>query len=91
MAEQHTKQVNKAKNDIAKYVELQLKKNFVKNIIMGGDVAYEMILNKIDNGSTLEDIKNFCKQMLSKKGKQAMENTTKPNKNKTNDDNKGEN
>ena len=57
----------KVKKDIVNYVERQLKKNFIKNMIMGSNLAYEMIYNKIVAGATLDDIKSFCVNMMGNK------------------------
>lgn len=58
---------NSVSKEISKYVSGQLKKNFIKNMIMGSNLAYEMIYNKIVSGATLDDIKNFCNMMINKK------------------------
>jgi hypothetical protein len=58
---------NSVSKEISKYVSGQLKKNFIKNMIMGSNLAYEMIYNKIVAGATLDDIKSFCVNMMGNK------------------------
>ena len=52
---------------IPKVVESDLKKNFIKNIIIGFESCNQMILDKINNGATLEEIKNFVEMNLKNK------------------------
>lgn len=58
---------------IKKEFEEQLKRNYVKALVQGGEVAYQTILSMIEDGKTLEDIQSFCKKSLSAKGKKTFE------------------
>jgi urease gamma subunit len=52
---------------IPKVVESDLKKNFVKNLVQGFEISNQMILDKINNGATLEEVKNFVELNLKNK------------------------
>ena len=52
---------------IPKVMESDLKKNFIKNIIIGFESCNQMILDKINNGATLEEVKNFVEMNLKNK------------------------
>ena len=52
---------------IPKVVESDLKKNFIKNIMIGFESCNQMILDKINNGSTLEEVKSFVEMNLKNK------------------------
>ena len=52
---------------IPKVFEQDLKKNFVKNIMIGFESCNQMILDKINNGATLEEVKNFVELNLKNK------------------------
>ena len=44
-----------------------LKDSFVKNMILGSDVAYRTILEYIDKGHSIEDVKKFCQMNINHK------------------------
>jgi hypothetical protein len=52
---------------IPKVVESDLKKNFIKNIMIGFHSCNQMILDKINNGATLEEVKSFVELNLKNK------------------------
>jgi hypothetical protein len=52
---------------IPKVVESDLKKNFIKNIMIGFESCNQMILDKINSGASLEEIKNFVELNLKNK------------------------
>ena len=52
---------------IPKAIESDLKKNFIKNIVIGFESCNQMILDKINNGATLEEIKSFVELNLKNK------------------------
>ena len=52
---------------IPKVMEQDLKKNFIKNIMIGFESCNQMILDKINNGATLEEVKNFVELNLKNK------------------------
>ena len=52
---------------IPKVVESDLKKNFVKNIMIGFESCNQMILDKINSGASLEEVKNFVELNLKNK------------------------
>ena len=52
---------------IPKVVESDLKKNFIKNIMIGCESCKQMILDKINNGATLEEVKSFVELNLKNK------------------------
>lgn len=52
---------------IPKVVESDLKKNFIKNIMIGFESCNQMILDKINSGASLEEVKNFVELNLKNK------------------------
>ena len=52
---------------IPKVVESDLKKNFITNIVIGFESCNQMILDKINSGATLEEVKNFVELNLKNK------------------------
>ena len=52
---------------IPKVMEQDLKKNFIKNLVQGFEISNQMILDKINNGATLEEVKNFVELNLKNK------------------------
>lgn len=56
---------------IPKVAESDLKKNFIKNIIIGFESCNQMILDKINSGATLEEVKSFVE--LNSKNKDVVE------------------
>ena len=55
-------------------VESTLKENFVKNMILGSDVAYRTIIEYINKGHSVEVVKAFCQMNIEHKD--AMEKVT---------------
>lgn len=51
-------------NNIATYINETLKKNFIKNLIQGSNIAYELILEKINKGCTIEELKEFLEKII---------------------------
>ena len=49
---------------ISKVVESDLKKNYIKNMIQGFETANQMILDKINSGATLEEVKKMVEMNL---------------------------
>lgn len=52
---------------IVEVFENNLKKNYIKALIQGQEVFAQTILNHINNGKTVEDIKRFCEITLKSK------------------------
>jgi len=52
---------------IPKVMEQDLKKNFIKNLVQGFEISNQMILDKINNGATLEEVKSFVELNLKNK------------------------
>ena len=52
---------------ISKVVESDLKKNYIKNMIQGFETANQMILDKINSGATLEEVKKMVEMNLKNK------------------------
>lgn len=50
----------------------ELKGNYIKNLIEGSEIAYTLILDNINKGYSLEQVKAFCELQLSPKGKETM-------------------
>ena len=48
--------MDKELEEISKVVESDLKKNYIKNMIQGFEIANKMILDKINSGATIEEI-----------------------------------
>lgn len=63
-----------AVQNIKDNVENTLKENFVKNMILGSDVAYRTIIEYINKGHSVEDVKAFCQMNIEHKD--AMEKVT---------------
>ena len=57
---------------IPNVVNKELKDNFAKNMMQGFEVANQMMLDYINDGHNLDDIKCFIEKNLSKEGKDAM-------------------
>ena len=57
---------------IPNVVNKELKDNFAKNMMQGFEVANQMMLDYINDGHNLDDIKCFIERNLSKEGKDAM-------------------
>ena len=56
--------MDKELEDISKVVESDLKKNYIKNMIQGFEIANKMILDKINNGATFEEVKKVVELNL---------------------------
>ncbi len=71
--------------NIADHTDGILKGNFILNLIQGSDIAYHTIVDYINDGHTLEEVKNFCQMNIDNR-KVMEEVATKKEK-----DEKGEN
>lgn len=60
-------------DSIPKVMEDELKKNYIKNMIQGSEIAYSMMLEYINEGHTLEEVKSFIEKTLEPKNKKVME------------------
>ncbi len=58
---------------ILKNFEENLKRMHIKGLIGGQEVFAQMILDNINNGKTLEDIKHLCETTLHKETSETME------------------
>ena len=47
-------------------MEQQLKSNYIKNMVMGFEIGQQMILDYINNGHTIEEVKEFVNKNLQK-------------------------
>ena len=52
---------------IPKVVEQDLKKNYVKNMCQGRELALNEILNKINDGKSIEEIKEYIEKCIKTK------------------------
>ena len=59
--------MDKELEDIAKVVEPDLKRNYIKNMVQGFETANQMILDKINSGATLEEVKKMIELNLKNK------------------------
>ena len=59
--------MDKELEEISKVVESDLKKNYIKNMIQGFETANKMILDKINSGATLEEVKKIVELNLKNK------------------------
>lgn len=50
----------------------EVKNAHIKNIMIGFETANQMILDNINNGASLDEIKKFIELNLSTQGKKAM-------------------
>ena len=57
---------------ISEYVETTLKNGFVLNITQGFEIANQMLLDYINSGHTVEEVKSFIEKNLSPNGKESM-------------------
>ena len=57
---------------IPNVVNKELKDNFAKNMMQGFEVANQTMLDYINDGHNLNDVKGFVERNLSKEGKDAM-------------------
>ena len=63
---------------IPKYVENTLKEGRLLNMTQGGQVAQQMILDYINSGHNLDEVKSFIEKNLSPSGIDAMDRVVKP-------------
>ena len=59
--------MDKELEEISKVVESDLKKNYIKNMVQGFETANQMILDKINSGATLEEVKKMVELNLKNK------------------------
>lgn len=53
--------------NIVNHYESSLKENFIKNMVIGFGTASQLYLDKINNGCTMEELKEFIKNNLKNK------------------------
>ena len=68
-----------AMTNIISHYEESLKKDLIKNIMIGFETASQMYLDKINENCTMEELKNFIENNL--KNKKVIENVAKGEKN----------
>lgn len=61
---------------IPSIIENDLKKNYIKNMAQGGQLAQQMILDYIKTGKNLDEVVSFIEMNLSQNGKDAMDRVT---------------
>lgn len=54
-------------DSIPQLMNEELKKNYIKNLIQGSEIAYNMMLEYINEGHTLEEVKSFIEKILENK------------------------
>ena len=54
---------------LGKYVDTTLKENFIKNLVQGGEICAQNILDMINDGATVEEVKSFCESLLKVENK----------------------
>lgn len=54
------------------HVNKVLKNGFAMNMQYGSEIAYQMMLDYINDGHNLDEVKSFIEKNLSVKGKEAM-------------------
>lgn len=59
-------------NFVAEYTEQKLHDGKILNMMQGFELANKMILDYINNGKNIDDVKNFIEKNLSPSGKEAM-------------------
>lgn len=47
-------------------MEQELKSNYIKNMVMGFELGQQMILDYINNGHTIEEVREFVTKNLKK-------------------------
>lgn len=52
---------------IPKIVDADLKKNYIKNLVQGFEMSNQLILDKINNGANLEELKTFVEMNITNK------------------------
>lgn len=65
--------------NIVNHYEQSLKKDFIKNIMIGFETASQMYLDKINENCTMEELKNFIENNL--KNKEVIEKVARGEKN----------
>lgn len=65
--------------NVIKHYENTLKSNLIKNIMIGFETASQMYLDKINNGCTIEELKNTIESNL--KNKEIIEKIARGEKN----------
>lgn len=53
-----------AQSMIVKTFESELKKNHIKGMVQGGEIFAKTILDYINSGKTIDEIKSFCESTL---------------------------
>ena len=56
-----------AMTNIINHYENSLKENFIKNIVIGFETASQLYLDKINEGSTIEELKIFIESNIKNK------------------------
>lgn len=67
MQESHKKKKptkKQAQSMIVKTFEDELKKNHIKGMVQGGEIMAKTILDYINSGKTIDEIKKFCESTL---------------------------
>lgn len=49
---------------IGQYTDKTLKDNFIRNLVQGGEICAQNILDMINDGATVEEVKSFCENLL---------------------------
>lgn len=57
---------------ISRHVDDTLKNGFVLNMTQGFEVANQMMLDYINSGHNIDEVKSFIEKNLTKEGKEAM-------------------
>lgn len=58
---------------IPKHVEDKLKEGYIKNMVQGFTLANQMLLDYINDGHTIDEVKAFVEKNVSKDGLDTME------------------
>jgi hypothetical protein len=58
---------------IPKHVEDKLKEGYIKNMVQGFTLANQMLLDYINDGHTIDEVKLFVEKNVSKDGIETME------------------
>lgn len=56
-----------AMENIINHYENSLKENYIKNIMIGFKTASQMYLDKVNDGCTMEELKDFIKKNVTNK------------------------
>lgn len=51
-------------NEVVNHVDKTLKDNFIKNLVQGGEIMAQEVLNMINDGKNIEDVKKYCESVL---------------------------